>query len=153
MLLNLKKISIIDFGVNHSDHKPIYGFFDISLDLNIAKSGKTHLGQVIILTAYDGISHILMIIIMFREICSRILFIIQIGVIVITTCLHVDIINHNYRRIENGSPVSGYIHHIKCSTKLQYKMVLLNQDICTILNVVLKYNTKWFSLIRTYTPY
>ena len=43
LLLNLKKISITDSGVNHSDHKPICGFFDISLDLNIAKSGKTSL--------------------------------------------------------------------------------------------------------------
>ena len=40
LLLNVKKISIIDSGVNHSDHKPICGFFNISLDLNIVKSGK-----------------------------------------------------------------------------------------------------------------
>ena len=88
---------------------------------------------------------------MFREICSPILFMIQIRVIVITTCLHVDIINNNYRRIENGSPVSGYIHHIKCSTKLQYKMVLLHQDIYTILNVELNYNTKWQSRMLIWT--
>ena len=50
-LLKLKNISIIDSGVNHSDQKPICGFFDISFDRNIAKFGKTHLGQVIILTA------------------------------------------------------------------------------------------------------
>ena len=102
LIVNVKKISIIDSGVNHSDHKPIYGFVDISLDLNVAKSGKNSLRagynsyslrwDKSNLNDYYNVS---------RDLLSNIIFDTNLSHCDhnCKSCLHVDIINDYYRRI------------------------------------------------------
>ena len=172
MLLNLKNISIIDSGVDHSNHKPICGFFDISFDLNVAESAKNSpmVGYNSYSLSWDK-SNLNDYYNVSRDLLSNIIFDTNLSHCDhnCKSCLHVDIINDYYRRIvhalinveeqtishvplralrpfwndelyrlnqkslflfnlwrENGSPSSGHIHHIKCSTKLQYKKAIEN---------------------------
>ena len=102
LLLNLKKISIIYSGVNHSDHKHICGFFDITLELNIAKSGNNSLmagynsyslrWDKSNLNDYSNVS---------RDLLSNSIFDTNLSHCDhnCKSCLHVDIINDYYRRM------------------------------------------------------
>ena len=89
-------------GVNHNDHKPICGFFDISLDLNLAKFGKNSLR-----TGYNSYSlrwdksNLNDYYNVSRDLLSNIIFDTNLSHCDhnCKSCLHVDIIKDYYRLI------------------------------------------------------